>query len=99
MRKLLVAVALVGLVVIIGGADNPKPAQDTKEPAKPEKPAVSLKVGQPGSGLEGQQVAPGGSGPGVQIGQDLRRRLLGHVVRQLHPLHGSPGRAAGTVQG
>jgi thiol-disulfide isomerase/thioredoxin len=45
MRKLLLAGVLVALVAVTGGADKPKPAQGTKEPAKPEKPAVSLKVG------------------------------------------------------
>jgi len=51
MRKLLVAVALVGLATITGGADNPKPDQDKKEPPKKEKPATALQVGDPAPAL------------------------------------------------
>jgi thiol-disulfide isomerase/thioredoxin len=44
MRKLLVAI-VVGLVSVTGGAGNPKPAQDQKEPPPNEKLVPSLKVG------------------------------------------------------
>jgi thiol-disulfide isomerase/thioredoxin len=45
MQKALVAAGLVALVAFAAGGDNVKPAQDTKQQAKKERPAVSLKVG------------------------------------------------------
>jgi thiol-disulfide isomerase/thioredoxin len=54
MRKPLLALALVGLVTVTGGADSPKPAQDTKE-----KPAAALKVGDPAPALKASKWLQG----------------------------------------
>src|SRR5262245_40792842 len=59
MRKLLVAVALIGLIAVAGEADNPKPAQDKGKPAQPEKPVVSLKVGDPAPALKASKWLQG----------------------------------------
>jgi len=62
MKTLLVAAAFVGLIPLAGSADNPKPIQDRKEPAKKESPPVSLRVGDPAptlkasKWLQGEQV-------------------------------------------
>jgi thiol-disulfide isomerase/thioredoxin len=52
MRKLLVAVALVGLFAVTGGADNPKPAPDREESPKKGGPHASLKAGDPAPTLK-----------------------------------------------
>jgi len=73
MRKALLALALVGLVTVTGGADNPKPAQDSKE-----KPAA-LKVGDPAPALkaskwlQGEAVREFESGKARANGSRLRR--------------------------
>jgi thiol-disulfide isomerase/thioredoxin/Flp pilus assembly protein TadD len=51
MRKLLVAVAFVGLVALAGGADEPKPTQG--------KPSASLKVGDPAPPLRASKWLQG----------------------------------------
>ena len=59
MKKLLVAAIFVGLVAGTGAADNPKPAQVTKEPPRGEKPAASLKVGDPAPPLKASKWLQG----------------------------------------
>ena len=55
MRKLLVAVAFVGLIALPGGADNPKPTQDRPK----EKSSASLKVGDPAPPLRASKWLQG----------------------------------------
>ena len=45
MRGLLVAVALLALIFLTGGADSSEPSRDNNEPVKKERPTASLKVG------------------------------------------------------
>jgi thiol-disulfide isomerase/thioredoxin len=62
MKKLLVAVAVLGPLAVISGADKPQPARDRKESSKKERPTASLKVGDPapalkaGKWLQGKKV-------------------------------------------
>jgi thiol-disulfide isomerase/thioredoxin len=59
MKKLLAVAALVGLVAATGGADDREPARDKKEAAKPERPPVSLKGGDPAPPVKASQWLQG----------------------------------------
>jgi thiol-disulfide isomerase/thioredoxin len=59
MRKLLGAAIVVGLVAATSAADNPKPAQEKKEPPREEKLAASLKVGDPAPPLKASKWLQG----------------------------------------
>jgi thiol-disulfide isomerase/thioredoxin len=69
MRKLFVAVALLGLVAVTGGADNPKPAQDKKESPKKRKASASLKVGDLAPALKAGKWLQGKEVKGFEPGQ------------------------------
>ncbi len=58
MKKLLAAVALVGLIAGGGRADNPKSDQPN-QPSKKEKPVASLKIGDPAPALKASKWLQG----------------------------------------
>jgi thiol-disulfide isomerase/thioredoxin len=70
MTKLLVALALVGSMAATGAASNPKPPQDPKEPSTKEKPAPSLKLGDPAPALKASKWLQG---------KEVRKFELGKV--------------------
>ncbi len=59
MRKLFLAIAVIGLMTVLGRADDPKAVKDAKALIPPANPSVSLKVGDPAPPLTASEWLQG----------------------------------------